>query len=567
MRANPKRNPWPTAVQMMEKAASESEAYEILSALKTQQGFAGGWVLRPGKGEGWRVQAFFRDEPGAPEAGLNQLGFRRVIIPPAIAKKLVLNPIRTNPKRKAYGGGRPDQGDFFGGGGEGHFQLISDTAVDYVRRQEESEQRERARKESEKGQTMLINPIRSKNDRVKNNPHTLIPEIQSRLEGITRPLSLTQQRIVESTCREYITKAKIPAVNPAPKDPNRPSGRYSLESEHRGIRMKLIGEWIDMAAYYEGSDGNAWAYQKLGGPGNGWTNEGDISTFRATFGKRRRGYLFPIANPRGVIRKPKIIGKYTLELKNVGNPDFGQDPRIPKYGTWTGNAQVNSVIDAEKIVQAYISENDLGGGNWSGGRLIRNFDGLVIGRFAYNGVLFPDAPWFPGQKAIWRPGDPEPSSLLLRANPCCRAKQRTNPKRKASRRPPTPVLRGAGRGRGNPKTVVTTISRETKSVKENPLTRVFFIRSDSGNLRAVVGERMALPGSYRRPDFLLHKDPDCAGRWNVAELRSGAAIAIGQRTPQRAVEIAVQSIRQTGARFPQRIQSIVNRFGPANEIK
>ena len=53
------------------------------------------------------------------------------------------------------------------------------------------------------------------------------------------------------------------------------AARYARTSEHHGIRMELIGYWIDLAAYYRGSDGNAWSYQSR------WTNCGPVDEFCA----------------------------------------------------------------------------------------------------------------------------------------------------------------------------------------------------------------------------------------------------------------------------------------------
>lgn len=58
---------------------------------------------------------------------------------------------------------------------------------------------------------------------------------------------------------------------------------YSNTTHHDEIAMILIGQWQDLAAYYEGSDGNAWSYQ------SGWSNQGNIEAFlrRVTFRKIR----------------------------------------------------------------------------------------------------------------------------------------------------------------------------------------------------------------------------------------------------------------------------------------
>jgi len=37
--------------------------------------------------------------------------------------------------------------------------------------------------------------------------------------------------------------------------------QYATFTEYKGIKMELVGQWIDLAAYYKGSDGNYWAYQ------------------------------------------------------------------------------------------------------------------------------------------------------------------------------------------------------------------------------------------------------------------------------------------------------------------
>lgn len=39
------------------------------------------------------------------------------------------------------------------------------------------------------------------------------------------------------------------------------------------VKMTMIGGWIDLCAYYAGSDGNAWGYC------TSWSNKGDLPTF------------------------------------------------------------------------------------------------------------------------------------------------------------------------------------------------------------------------------------------------------------------------------------------------
>lgn len=62
-----------------------------------------------------------------------------------------------------------------------------------------------------------------------------------------------------------------------------------METEYKNIKMTLIGEWIDLAYYYRGSDGNAWSFSRCT---NRWSNMGEIESFILNFEKRYRGKLF-----------------------------------------------------------------------------------------------------------------------------------------------------------------------------------------------------------------------------------------------------------------------------------
>jgi len=84
-----------------------------------------------------------------------------------------------------------------------------------------------------------------------------------------------------------------------------------------------------------------------------------------------------------VIRKSG--GRFTVKLSSVGNPDYGQDPFRSMPGVPYCWAHVDSVEEAAKLVRHYIEFFDLGGGNWSGGEIVRQADGLVVGNVSYNG--------------------------------------------------------------------------------------------------------------------------------------------------------------------------------------
>ena len=78
-------NEW--ALQFTDTSKSEEEANQQLKALKLQDGYIGGRVLPPsGSKPGWRVQAFFIDEPEA--KGVLPDGMRRVILPAGQKKAL-----------------------------------------------------------------------------------------------------------------------------------------------------------------------------------------------------------------------------------------------------------------------------------------------------------------------------------------------------------------------------------------------------------------------------------------------------------------------------------------------
>lgn len=64
---------------------------------------------------------------------------------------------------------------------------------------------------------------------------------------------------------------------------------FSRSTVHNRINMVLIAFWIDLVAYYEGSDGNVWAWHNGAG---GWSNAGEVKEFRAQFAAGRyRGKL------------------------------------------------------------------------------------------------------------------------------------------------------------------------------------------------------------------------------------------------------------------------------------
>jgi hypothetical protein len=73
---------------------------------------------------------------------------------------------------------------------------------------------------------------------------------------------------------------------------------------------------------------------------------------------------------------------YTMTLKSVANPDYGQ--RGPQSDEITVEGQTLKEMRAH--CELYIRIWDLGGGNWVDPIVME--DGKKIGRFSYNGRLW-----------------------------------------------------------------------------------------------------------------------------------------------------------------------------------
>lgn len=74
-------------------------------------------------------------------------------------------------------------------------------------------------------------------------------------------------------------------------------------------------------------------------------------------------------------------------LATRGNPDYGQDPARPPVGMPPDRfLTAVSLEEAKEIVAKYISDNDVGGGQWVGGDVWQG--GRRLGGIAYNGRFF-----------------------------------------------------------------------------------------------------------------------------------------------------------------------------------
>ena len=89
--------------------------------------------------------------------------------------------------------------------------------------------------------------------------------------------------------------------------------------------------------------------------------------------------------------KAQQPGVFRVRLAAVGNPAYGQNPRARRYGAEANSwKKVGSIAEAAEACRKFITDNDLGGGNWSGGD-VQDASGKLVARISYNGRA-----WLPG---------------------------------------------------------------------------------------------------------------------------------------------------------------------------
>lgn len=76
--------------------------------------------------------------------------------------------------------------------------------------------------------------------------------------------------------------------------------------------------------------------------------------------------------------------KLTVVLSARGNPDFNQPKDI---GVATERVEVSSLREASERCRAFIEVHQLGGGNWTGGR-VRDASGKDVANVSYNGRVW-----------------------------------------------------------------------------------------------------------------------------------------------------------------------------------
>ncbi|USK62250.1 hypothetical protein [Peribacillus asahii] len=85
----------------------------------------------------------------------------------------------------------------------------------------------------------------------------------------------------------------------------------------------------------------------------------------------------------GMDEKQVVHKMYKVLLASCGNVDYGENPFRPVPGIKDGWEKCNSIEECQQAVRAYIEENNLGGGQWNGGKVLKS--DVEIGHISYNG--------------------------------------------------------------------------------------------------------------------------------------------------------------------------------------
>jgi hypothetical protein len=85
--------------------------------------------------------------------------------------------------------------------------------------------------------------------------------------------------------------------------------------------------------------------------------------------------------------------RYAVVLASVGNIDFGQDHRRSLPGVPRRVVHVDTLYEASQRCRAYIRDNELGGGNWSGGKVTDTTTHKEVAYVSYNGRVWQPGPY------------------------------------------------------------------------------------------------------------------------------------------------------------------------------
>ena len=90
---------------------------------------------------------------------------------------------------------------------------------------------------------------------------------------------------------------------------------------------------------------------------------------------------------------------YEVELSAESNPDYDKSSHEGSVNIKSYKVKAKSIENARDIVVAFIMENDLGSGNWSGGNVYKN--GKKVGHISYNGRYWDDTKKPPKDTQRW----------------------------------------------------------------------------------------------------------------------------------------------------------------------
>ena len=89
-----------------------------------------------------------------------------------------------------------------------------------------------------------------------------------------------------------------------------------------------------------------------------------------------------------LINKKAPKGMLSVQLESVSDPDRDEEGDKEIASRWE---VVRTMVEAVKIVRGFITQNDLGMGNWIGGK-VTDDEGKIVGEISFNGRV-----WEPGK--------------------------------------------------------------------------------------------------------------------------------------------------------------------------
>ena len=153
------------------------------------------------------------------------------------------------------------------------------------------------------------------------------------------------------------------------------NGAFVKMGDGQSIPLKLLNQ-ISKELYNEGS------YYTLD------KHDHNAGTFVIKEARARieAGAIFNEAKGKFPNTLKNLGDNYTVSLSAEPNPDYDEDTQEGSVNIPEQLVPVKSVSEARNKVMQFISENDLGSGNWSGGQIFEN--GKPIAFVSYNGRVW-----------------------------------------------------------------------------------------------------------------------------------------------------------------------------------